>query len=584
MRIVLSLFLSLVMYALLGIVLPASAAEFNVVIDRNYTVESDGLVKVTEVHRVTNNSNNLLISKSNQETFQIPIVGSGEDLLQKSVDTAVVNVGGVNLPFTTVLNENFAELKVAYPSELRRGQTLTFTLTYTNFGLSEKSGSLIDIYAPGFVSDFNFTQGLTTVKYNTVYRISNQLPEINFVLPETASTEVGDNYTTISFSQESLLGRTIWIQLGRTQHYYFKISLQAIATDSNNTGYMNEYRMILPRDIDEAAVTQEVFFASINPEPFQVLEDTEGNLVGYFKTPSHITTEISVVGYARVSMKDNGLKPELVTRQSDLPTDLVSFYTLPAEYWEVDNEQIQEVASTLKGNETNVYKIVENTYDFVVQNIDYSEIKRFGINERQGALRTLNGGAAVCMEYSDLFLTLIRAQGIPARAAFGYGYDPKEPENAQEGHQWVEVYMPGIDSWVSVDVTWGENGRSLIGGDLNHFYTHVAGEGPNNPTFVERVSYGSSSPLDLPSYIFNAIEEIPANSTRTAADLLKEYPEVQKTDIEVITDRFINGFREFIFGTEPSRNGRVLVLAGIILTSGAILMLMLTMLRSKKTA
>ena len=55
------------------------------------------------------------------------------------------------------------------------------------------------------------------------------------------------------------------------------------------------------------------------------------------------------------------------------------------------------------------------------------------------------------MEYSDLFLTLARAQGIPARAAFGYGYDARIGENQQDAHQWVQVYLPGMKEWLSID-------------------------------------------------------------------------------------------------------------------------------------
>src|SRR5262249_16924543 len=131
-------------------------------------------------------------------------------------------------------------------------------------------------------------------------------------------------------------------------------------------------------------------------------------------------------------------------------------------------------------------------YQYVVDKIDYSEVKRFGLNTRQGALKTLEGGAAVCMEYSDLFIALMRAEGVPARAAFGYGYDSRATSGVDTAHQLAEAYIPKLGQWVGVDTTWGENGPAIIGGDLNHLYRHVAVVDPNTPAQVSVQFFGQT--------------------------------------------------------------------------------------------
>jgi len=264
---------------------------------------------------------------------------------------------------------------------------------------------------------------------------------------------------------------------------------------------------------------------------------------------------------------------------SEITQDFQSQYLSPAKYWEVNNSKIQSQAKQIRGTQTNVYDITTQTYEFVVNRIDYSDVKRFGINERQGAVKTLEGGAAVCMEYSDLYLTLMRAQGIPARAAFGYGYDPKLSSSSQESHQWVQVYAPALDEWVSVDVTWGENGPALIGGDLNHFYTHVASKSPNDPPGIASSGFGN---LDLESaeYKIDVLSSLPNEDFLTSSELLEKYPytgeNVDEGFIDLAKSKIEATYTNVINGDELSKD-QILILVlccmlflGVTVVSGGI--------------
>jgi len=259
-------------------------------------------------------------------------------------------------------------------------------------------------------------------------------------------------------------------------------------------------------------------------------------LIGYFKVPSHEEIEIVVEGVASVVLLNNELVQNNITDLSQVDYNEFGNYLNSSQFWEVDATEVKVLAKELSDfHGPNTLDLVNATYSHIVDTIDYSQVKRFGINERQGALKTLLGGSAVCMEYSDLFLTLSRAEGIPARAAFGYGYDSRLVEEVQEAHQWVQVWMPGIEEWVSIDVTWGESGGALIGGDLNHFYTHVAAKNPDTPAMVERVSYGEESQLDVPNFDIGVLSELvlpPGNFTQDG--LLLAYPKVEDGGIKQI--------------------------------------------------
>jgi len=485
-----------------------SAEDFLLNIDRNYFVNSDSAMNLEETHRVKNNSFNLLISADNKETFVITTTNNDLSDLNKSLSTIKAFVNGKSTNFESEVSESQALVYIKYPKEIRSGETIEFKLEYEDYSLVNPLGAIIDIYLPGFDESINFTQGNTTTSYTTNLFVNKSLPELNFVFPEPTKVESDNNFIKYNFLQESLVGSNVWMQLGTKQFFKFSITQKVEATVSSNDGFFNEYKIILPRNVFESKITQEVYFSQITPELDKVTKDSQGNIIGHFKIPAFQNTQIVIEGFAIVQNKIEKPDFELVGEINDIPEEIVKNNTNPAIYWESNSTQIQDLAKKIVGTETNVKNIVTKVYEYVVDTIDYSEVKKFGINNRQGALATLNNGSGVCMEYSDLFLTLLRSIGIPARAAFGYGYDSRFVSDDQQAHQWVEVYMPGINNWVSVDVTWGESGQTVIGGDLNHFYTHTASVSPNSPAMVERISFGEDIVLEAPSFQFDLLEKI----------------------------------------------------------------------------
>ena len=59
-----------------------------------------------------------------------------------------------------------------------------------------------------------------------------------------------------------------------------------------------------------------------------------------------------------------------------------------------------------------------------------------------------------CTEHSQLFVTLARAAGLPAREVSGFVYGGNDQTPSLGGHAWVEVLIDGI--WTGMDPTWGE--------------------------------------------------------------------------------------------------------------------------------
>ncbi len=59
-----------------------------------------------------------------------------------------------------------------------------------------------------------------------------------------------------------------------------------------------------------------------------------------------------------------------------------------------------------------------------------------------------------CTEHSQLFVTLARAAGLPAREVSGFVYGGNDRTPSLGGHAWVEVLID--DQWIGMDPTWEE--------------------------------------------------------------------------------------------------------------------------------
>ncbi|MBD3343126.1 MAG: hypothetical protein GF353_28775 [Candidatus Lokiarchaeota archaeon] len=116
-------------------------------------------------------------------------------------------------------------------------------------------------------------------------------------------------------------------------------------------------------------------------------------------------------------------------------------------------------------------KIIQNVTDHLVYN--------GSMTEEKGALWAYNNREGDCSEYTDLMVTLLRGQGIPARKVSGWVlsnyinerpqvgdeyYFSTSPEIASEqikGHAWVEYYVPNI-GWIQCDPTWHESSANYF--------------------------------------------------------------------------------------------------------------------------
>lgn len=541
-----------VIFLAVGLFFPnrVSAADFTVQIDRTYSVaETRNYLHITEKRTVSNQSSGYIIPKGSSITFSVQNFKEGfgqQEKKLKEQSIRVTNAKGQPLVHTVTQSGEDIVVDVAYPTSITYGDSLVFILEYDTDELIEKVGSLTNIYIPGLDSTYTpvstdpSTYTTTEILYTTTLKVPTSLGTSSFTLPSPISISKTDITTDYSFSTESIIGTSVWLQIGTSQTYFFSMRQNVPQTDTSTPDPFSflskaQYEILLPRDYSET--DQKVYFTKIEPPPSSLSIDNDGNAKATFYLDANKESSIVIEGYITLSLStENNIPPtaDLVTVEQISEDASMSAYLGPAVYWESEAEEIIAKAQELAKGKNSILEILHADYTFIVQSIDYDDFKYGDRNTRRGALATLKGGSSVCMEYSDLLIALARAQGIPARAAYGYGYDPKLLPNEQEEHQWVQAWVPGY-GWLTIDPTWGETGRQFIGKDLDHALWYVASKNPNVPSPLMVTAAETNFNLEETAIEIIAVDGIPENITlKSLSDINEEISADEKERLEII--------------------------------------------------
>lgn len=130
-------------------------------------------------------------------------------------------------------------------------------------------------------------------------------------------------------------------------------------------------------------------------------------------------------------------------------------YLKPTVKIESNSEQIKELANLICKDEFDIINIVKKTVQWTSKNITFDdklavEIWKGNVNT-QSAVETVKRKKGTCSEYTNVFIAIMRALGIPARFISGYSYGG---ENQGSYHAWAEIYLYGI-GWLPADPQMG---------------------------------------------------------------------------------------------------------------------------------
>lgn len=349
-------------------------------------------------------------------------------------------------------------------------KTLPWTLTYSSQELATKSGQIWEISIPRLAKSEEIG------KYEATVSIPVSFGPNAFAYPSPSESLRQGRNQIYSFNKDQLTTSGISMSFGEKQ--VFEYTLNYYLYNKNVTAQLQE--ITLPPDNNY----QKVVLTYIDPPPLDVVLDSDENFIAKYRLGPKSGQSITVKGYVEVFSKpfrniDNNLTN--LDRKK---------YTSPQKYWETDSPQIREKAKELKSP--------KEVYDFVSNYLNYSEDK---LNqkriERLGAQSAYNNPReAVCMEFTDLFIALARASGIPAREVVGYAYTQNSrlrplSFEAQGDllHAWPQYWDEKL-GWVQIDPTWASTS-----GGLDYFnkldFNHI--------TLIHRGT-SSTSPYPAGSY------------------------------------------------------------------------------------
>ncbi|MBI5465303.1 transglutaminase domain-containing protein [Candidatus Gottesmanbacteria bacterium] len=428
-KIVIFILLSIIYY-LLSLPSAFAAGEFSPAYDVIYDVKETGQTIVTQNIHLTNLTTNYYASEYTLTfgTEKINNVSAWDGQGPLKVDIKK----GTDL---TQIHVAFNEKVVG------QGKTLNWGLRYQSEEIGKRMGRIWEINIPRVSAEEQATA------YNVTLIVPSDFGQPAYVWPKPKKPF----YWTINEGSR----QGITIGFGDWQGFRFDLA------------YHLENSQMIPGTIDIAlppdTLYQKIILDKIDPPPSDIIVDEDGNwLAKYFLLPGQ-----------KQDIKVNGLAQIFLTPRTDYPKEdsqqIRQKYLKSQKYWEQD-EEINQLARELK--------IPEAIYNYVVSTLTYDYQRASGQTSRLGAKQALlTPNKAICMEFTDLFIALSRAAGIPAREVDGYAYTSNsrlKPLSLLTDvlHSWPEYWDSQKNIWVQIDPTWGKT--SLIDYFNRFDFNHLA--------------------------------------------------------------------------------------------------------------
>jgi len=405
---------------------PATTAyavgEFRADYDVSYVISPAGKATVTQNVTLTNNMSNLYAKQ-----YSILIDS------QKIHNVIATDSRGVIQP-TITTKDNKTEILLSFNDVVvGLGKKLSFTLRFENDEVASKNGLIWEINIPGVSRDPDINS------YTVSLSVPQSFGENSYLWP--IPHENG------TWTKDQLTNGGITAAYGQTQVFITKLSYHL--TNPKTRPIRTE--IALPPD----TAFQKISIISISPKPETINLDQDGNwLAQYSLGPRQsldITADISIS--LSISPRSEYAGP------ASLDTSL---YTKATQYWPTTDGHIVSIAKE--------YKTPKQIYDYVVSTLsyDYNLVGQEPV--RKGASQALQNPAhAICMEFTDTFIAIARAAGIPAREAVGFAYTTNaklRPLSLVSDvlHAWPEYYDTEQNVWIPIDPTWANTT-----GGVNYF-------------------------------------------------------------------------------------------------------------------
>lgn len=453
-----------------------AAEEFATSYDVTYDVSGDGVTTVTEKVTLKN-----LTSEYYATNFSLTIGSTAITDVTASDSSGPLETNIEKKGSSTTLSVKFNQQVVGI------GKTLPWTLTFKSRDFASKQGNVWEVSVPKVVASTNL-EG-----YNLTLAVPSSFGAPTSITPVPTKQSSDFNKLFLNFTKAQLTDQGVLANFGDKQLFDFDLSYHL-----ENPSLVSVITNIaLPPDTDY----QDVFYSRIDPKPINVTVDPDGNYLAWYKLARSQKLDVRVVGSSKLYINSK-------TKNPSLEANIKAKYIAPSKYWESNHPTIKTKLSEILGSNppASNFEKAKLIQRWVSSNLTYDSKRLTGAGvERLGSVTALaNPTQAVCMEFTDLFIALARAAGIPARELNGFAYtaNPElRPLSLTRDilHAWPE-FWDDSRGWVMVDPTW----ESTTGGvdyftklDLNHFVFVVKGLSSEQPIPAGSYKYVGQESRDV---------------------------------------------------------------------------------------
>ena len=251
--------------------------------------------------------------------------------------------------------------------------------------------------------------------------------------------------------------------------FSFSVSAQVPLNDYNEYNYLNMKFLldgsfkVLEKTMDSRVIDiitnltffprneagQQVIYLDAKSDPVSVVTKSQENVLYVWKNPSERKYKFWVESdvKTRNAIVTIDEKIEFPLKYTD------ESYTKATEFIDI-NDDISAKAQELAEGEDDLYFLSVKVADWVQKNIKY-DLSTLTADAVQKSSWVFENKEGVCDELTNLFISMMRSLGVPARYVSGMAYT--NTINQWGPHAWAEVYFPD-KGWVPFDITYVQYG------------------------------------------------------------------------------------------------------------------------------
>lgn len=440
--------------------------NFTVNLESNYVITETGTTKVKYIYDIQNNKTESYAQKVSLQLINL-----------NPTNIVVTDQSGENLEFSLDPDNEGQRISIKLPDNFAGiYNKYKIIIEFDDYSLAWIRGGALEINVPKISYEY-------LNLFDTKIFVPKSFGKEAYVDPLPTNKTESEDYFVFEYSKKDHFNKRITAVFGVYQIYKYTLKYDI----ENKSLQSKMFSVPIPPD----TAYQRSYLIKIEPNPINIKVDKDGNWLAEYKLKPF--QKQSVITEGKVKVFPN---PSFSSSQS--PQNVLANLK-SSSIWNSDNESIVNLAKDLQS--------VENIYKYVIDTLQYNH-DRVGekINRKNATQTLLDPKNAICTDYSDLFVTLSRSAGIPAREIQGYAYSDNSkilPLSliADVLHSWPQYWSVEDNNWISVDPTWEDtsNHDYFNTFDMKHIAFVIHGIDDSSP--LAPGNYSSSGDIRKDIYV-----------------------------------------------------------------------------------